>query len=168
MVVNNAAKAVGTAVTETSTSQFGGRGGLIFTNWIVSLSLQCLNPEAQACSYHGEGPGNGQHSHNPGLYFERVYCKGNLLCVIMYFLIIMCYYVFCMYYYVFSCYYVLCIYRETCTLFIFFAKTNLSEIVGVPPSSFLFKFYKSTSLPPWTIIHPWDTQFRREGSEHTS
>ena len=30
----------------------------------------------------------------------------------------------------------------------FFAKTNFAEIVGVSPSSFLFKFYKSTLLPP--------------------
>ena len=57
MVVNNAVKAVGTVITETSTSQLRGAGP-VFTK-TVSLSLQRLNSEAQACSYHGEGQGNG-------------------------------------------------------------------------------------------------------------
>lgn len=124
MVVNNAVKAVGTVITETSTSQLQAGGGLVFTK-TVSISLQRLNSEAQACSYHGEGPGNGWHSHNPGLYFERVYCKGNLLCVIMYFLVIM--YFVCIY--VFSCYYALfCLYRETCTLFIFLPRLTSQKM----------------------------------------
>lgn len=58
MVVHNAVKAAGTVITETSTPQLRW-GGLVFTKTVSSLSLQRLNSEAQACSYHGEGPGNG-------------------------------------------------------------------------------------------------------------
>ena len=54
------------------------------------------------------------------------------VCIIMYFLVVMRYYV----------------YTGKLVPYLLFAKTNLPEIVGVPLSSFLFKFYKSTSLPP--------------------
>lgn len=72
------------------------------------------------------------------IYFMLL-CIFSLLCVIMYFVCII------MYFPVVMCYYV---YTGKLVPYLLFAKTNLPEIVGVPLSSFLFKFYKSTSLPP--------------------
>lgn len=121
-----------------STPQFGG---LIFTNWTITLILLCLNSEARAWSNsHSQKADEAVHthrSHTPLLrswwwralcsILKRFLCRENLLCVIINIL------------------------QETCTLIIHFsAKTNWAEIVGVSLTELTVNlFCKPILLPPW-------------------
>lgn len=121
-----------------STPQFGG---LIFTNWTITLILLCLNSEARAWSNsHSQKADEAVHthrSHTPLLrswwwralcsILKRFLCRENLLCVIINVL------------------------QETWTLIIHFsAKTNWAEIVGVSLTELTVDlFCKPILLSPW-------------------
>lgn len=104
MVVNNAAKAVGTAVTETSTSQFGGWGdsfsltGLshcLFRPAVIMAKAQVMDSIHITLGFILKGFIARE------IYFVLL-CIFLLLCVIMYFVCIIMYFLVIMRYYVYT------------------------------------------------------------------